>query len=185
MCSSDRHADLHNLVLDLLSAFLSLRTCRLLRSSGKGKNLYDDLARLTIRSVSTDFDLDHIEPLLKAALADDLDDALIWDQVYHAVTQSTPPPRLTATSLQQTPWLHITGSFANSSEYRQDVDRVLRLELSSLYVGLRRFRETYFGSVAGLDAASEAVFRKCMEGSNPLFTEGGADGRKMQIRTVS
>ena len=172
MCSSDRHAELYNLALDLLTALQSLRTSRLLRSSGRGKNLFGDLARLNFSVSSDDFDLDLIEPLLKAALTDDPDDALIWDQVYHAVAESTPPPRLTATSLQQTPWLHNTSSFANSSEYRQDVDRVLRLELGSLYVGLRHFRETYFGGVTGLEVASKAVFKKCMEGSNPLFSEG-------------
>jgi len=46
------------------------------------------------------------------------------------------------------------------------------LELGPLYVGLRRFREIYFGRVAGLETASEAVFKKCIEGSNPLFGEG-------------
>jgi len=50
-----------------------------------------------------DFDLDRIKPLLKAALADDSDDALIWDRVYDPVTESTPPPRPIASSLQQTP----------------------------------------------------------------------------------
>ena len=51
------------------------------------------------------------------------------------------------------------------------MDKVLRLELGSLYVGLPHFRETYFEGVAGLEAASEAVFGKCKEGSNPLFSE--------------
>jgi len=31
--------------------------------------------------------------LLWLELADEPDDALIWDQVYHAVAESTPPPR--------------------------------------------------------------------------------------------
>ncbi len=56
------------------------------------------------------------------------------------------------------------------------MDRVLKLELSPLYIGLRRFRETYFRWVAGLKTASEAVFKKCMEGSNPLFGEEGWSG---------
>jgi hypothetical protein len=57
-------------------------------------------------------------------------------------------------------------------EYRQDVDRVLKLELGPLYVGLPEFRNTYFGRVAGLKAASEAVFKNCTDGSHPLFSEG-------------
>jgi len=128
--------------------------------------------RLISATASDDFELDRIKPLLKTALADNTDDAGLWDQVYHAITESTQPPRSIASSLQQPPWLHSTGSFANSSEYRQDVDRVLKLELGPLYVGLPRFHETYFGRVAGLETAAEAVFKKCMGGSNPLFNDG-------------
>ncbi|KAK0630347.1 hypothetical protein B0T17DRAFT_589894 [Bombardia bombarda] len=52
------------------------------------------------------------------------DDAHIWDQVYKVVTESTPPPRLITSSVQQTPWAHNTGSFANTSGYRKDVDKL-------------------------------------------------------------
>lgn len=170
VCPSDYHADLQNLALDLLSTLQTLRASRLLRSRGSTKNLFGDIVRLTSTVNSDDFELDCIKPLLRSALADDVDDALIWDQVYRAVTENAPPSRPSASSLlQQTPWLHNTSSFANSSEYRQDVDRVLKLELGPLYVGLRHFRKTFFGSVAGLEAASEAVFKKCKEGSSPLF----------------
>lgn len=41
---------------------------------------------------------------------------------------------------------------------------VLKMELGPLYVGLRQFRETFFGGVADLETASEAVFKKCVEG---------------------
>jgi hypothetical protein len=46
------------------------------------------------------------------------------------------------------------------------------LTQNSMYVGLRNFHEKYFGDVADLRTASEAVFNKCMKGSNPLFCEG-------------
>ncbi|KAH7025306.1 uncharacterized protein B0I36DRAFT_417596 [Microdochium trichocladiopsis] len=166
------HEELQNLTLDLLLALQSLRISRLLRSSGSGKNLLSDLSRLNSAVNSDDFDLNRIKPLLNAALTDDPDDAVIWNEVYHAVTESTPPPRPTASSLHQTPWLHNTSSFANSSEGRKDVDRVLKLELGPLYIGLPRFCETYFGRVAGLERAAEAVFKECKGGSNPLFHEG-------------
>jgi hypothetical protein len=174
LCSSDCHADLQNLTLDLLSALRNLPAVRQLASRTGHGTLRNDLLKLISAVASDDFDLDfdRIKPLLNAALADKSDDTLIWDQVYNAVTDSTPPPRPIASSLQQTPWLHNTSSFANSSEYRQDVDRVLKLELGPLYVGLRRFRETFFGGVANLETASEAIFKKCMKGSNPLFSEG-------------
>ncbi|QYS93445.1 Pkinase_fungal domain-containing protein [Trichoderma simmonsii] len=35
-----------------------------------------------------------------------------------------------------------------------------------MYVGLPRFHEIFFGDVAGLEAASEAVFDKCQEKHN-------------------
>ena len=108
----------------------------------------------------------------QSALADDQDDTLIWDQVYLAVAESTPPPRPIASSHQDTPWSLSTSSFVNSSEYRQDVDGVLKLELGPLYVGLRHFHKKFFGSVRGLETASKAVFKKCKEGSSPLFNEG-------------
>ncbi|KAH7237825.1 hypothetical protein B0J15DRAFT_553838, partial [Fusarium solani] len=97
--------------------------------------------------------------------------------IYVAVTKSTPPPRPIASSLQQTPWLRNTSSFANSSEHRKYVDDVLKEELGSMYVGLRHFHNTYFGGVVGLDAVSEAFFDQCIEGSDPLFEDAAfADG---------
>ena len=41
-----------------------------------------------------------------------------------------------------------------------------------MYVGIPRFHETFFGAVPGLESACEAVFKKCMEGDNPLFGGG-------------
>lgn len=172
MCFSNYHADLKKLILAFLRAVQNLPTADLLPArTGRG-TLRSDLLRLELSFVSDDFDLDRIQPALKSAIADDIDDARIWDQVYHAVTELTPPPHPIVSSLQRTLWLHNSSSFANSSEYRQDVDRILKLELGPLYVGLSRFRETYFGRVADLEIASKAFFEKCMEGDYPLFSEG-------------
>ncbi|KAK0726803.1 hypothetical protein B0T26DRAFT_638800 [Lasiosphaeria miniovina] len=165
------HENLQNLTLVLLSNLRILPASRLLRSSGRSESLFSDLSRLDSAVSSDDFDFDRIIPLLKSAITDD-NDVLIWKQVYKAVTEPTPHPQTIASSLQQTPWLHNTGSFANSSEYRKDVDRVLRDELGVMYVGLPQFYETYFGRVADLRTASEAVFEKCKEGSEPLFSGG-------------
>ncbi|KAI1505466.1 hypothetical protein F5X99DRAFT_415913 [Biscogniauxia marginata] len=164
--------EIQDLAIGLLSALQILRISRLLPSRNRNKNLFGDLSRLNSAINSDDFDYSRIKPLLQATLADNPNDALIWDQVYKAVTEPTPPPQPIASSRQQTPWLHNTGSFANSSEYRQDMDKVLKLELGPLYVGLPQFRETYFGRVAGLEAASEAVLQRCTEGDNPIFDEG-------------
>jgi hypothetical protein len=120
-----------------------------------------------------DFDFGRIKPLLKAALVGDSDDTLIWGRVYDAVTESTPPPRPIASSLQQTPWRRNTSSFAHSSEHRDYVDHVLKEELGPMYVGLQDFYTTYFGHVPNLGAVSEAFFQDCLGGSsNPLFSNG-------------
>ncbi|KAL2168365.1 hypothetical protein VTG60DRAFT_7343 [Thermothelomyces hinnuleus] len=164
--------DVQNLALDLLLALQSLRASRLLRSRGSGKNLFSDLSRLNSAVNSDDFDLDRIKPLLNASLADHLDDTLIWDRVYDAVTESTPPPRPIVSSVQQTPWLRNTGSFANSSEHRKYVDNVLKEELGPMYVDLGGFHKTYFGSVPNLGTVSKKFFEECLEGSDPLFDNG-------------
>ncbi|KXJ85594.1 hypothetical protein Micbo1qcDRAFT_237400 [Microdochium bolleyi] len=165
--------DSHKLVLDFLRVVQNLPAADLLSArTGRG-TLRSDLLRLELLLVSDDLDIGRVKPLIKSAITDDTD-TRIWDRVYDAVavTESTPPPRPIASSLQQTPWLHKTSSFANSSEYRQDVDRVLKSELGPLYVGLPRFHDTYFGRVVGLERAAEAVLKGCMEGSSPLFDEG-------------
>lgn len=150
-----------------------LRASRLLSPRGHGKNLFSNLAALTSSVSSDDFDFDRIIALLKVAVDESSEDTRIWLRVYDAVTEATPPPRPIASSITQTPWLHRTSGFANSSEYRKDIDRVLREELGTLYVGVRDFRKQFFKGVTGLEAASEVVLRKCMEGSDPLLGDNG------------
>ncbi|KAL2156662.1 hypothetical protein VTH82DRAFT_1407 [Thermothelomyces myriococcoides] len=86
------YKDIQNLALDLLSILQTLRVSRLLRPGGSSKDLFGDLLRLTSAVHSDNSDLDRIKPLLKAALAERLDDELIWSRVYDIVTESTPPP---------------------------------------------------------------------------------------------
>ncbi|KAL2886390.1 hypothetical protein HOO65_060220 [Ceratocystis lukuohia] len=164
--------DRQTLVMNLLVAVQTLTASHFLPSKTGHDSLQTDLIRLTSAVASTDFNFDRVKPLLKSALADETDDTLLWDQVYQAVTEHTPPPRPVASSIKQTPWLHNTSSFVNSSEHRKYVDDVLKAELGSIYVGLCKFHETYFGNVAGLETASETFFKQCQEGSNPLFDEG-------------
>ncbi|PHH49257.1 hypothetical protein CFIMG_005936RA [Ceratocystis fimbriata CBS 114723] len=164
--------DSQTLVINLLATVQTFTASRFLPSKTGHTSLRTDVIRLSSTVDSTDFNFDCVKPLLKSALADETDDTLLWDQVYQAVTEHTPPPRLVASSIQQTPWLRNTSSFANSSEHRKYVDDVLKEELGSMYVGLCKFHETYFGNVADLETASETFFKQCQEGSNPLFDEG-------------
>ncbi|KAF2788689.1 hypothetical protein K505DRAFT_410741 [Melanomma pulvis-pyrius CBS 109.77] len=159
-----------NSLLDLISALQVLPASRSLPSKGNNVNLFADLLELNSAVNSGNFDIERIIPLLRAVL-DNEPDQVIWSNVYAAVAASTAftaanpttPPLSApspAASFQQTPWLHNTGSFANSTEHRKYVDGVLKEELGQLYVG-----------VPGLKSAAHAVFDKCKEGDNPLYQE--------------
>ncbi|KID82008.1 serine/threonine-protein kinase Sgk2 [Metarhizium guizhouense ARSEF 977] len=164
--------DLRNLALILLPSLRSLPVSGSLNSTSGSATLRSELLRLITAVASDSFDFDRIKPLLEIAISDNTQDAQIWDFVSTASAESTPPPRPIASSLQQTPWSQNTSSFVNSSEYRQNVDPVLKLELEHLYVGLPNFHKSFFGDIPELDMVSEAVFRKCTEGDSPLFKEG-------------
>ncbi|CAH0019548.1 unnamed protein product [Clonostachys rhizophaga] len=130
------HEDIQNLALDLLSFLRKLPVILLLQSKTGHGPLRNDLLKLISAVASNEFDVNRVKPLLKSALADELDDALIWKHLYDAVTESTPPPRPIPSSIQQTPLSQNTGGLVNSSEFRQDVDPILKLELGPLYAGL-------------------------------------------------
>ena len=53
------------------------------------------------------------------------------------------------------------------------MDYVLKKELGPLYVGIPSLYKVFFRGVEGLKEASAAVFKKCKEGDNPLYTKGG------------
>ncbi|KAK1837761.1 hypothetical protein CCHR01_19617 [Colletotrichum chrysophilum] len=161
--------DLRNLTLPLLFALQSHILSRSLPSKSGSKNFQSDLLRLISAAASDDFEFDRVKPLLKSVLSNKVDDFTIWDQAYSAVSETTPPPRTIASSLQQTPWQRNTSSFANSSEHRRYVDDILKEELGTMYVGLPGFRDAYFGGVVGLEAASKEFFDQCLTGSDPAF----------------
>ncbi|KAF2623840.1 hypothetical protein BU25DRAFT_433900 [Macroventuria anomochaeta] len=156
-------------ILDLILALLGLPASRLLPSKRGDGNLLDDLLSLNLAVNRNNLDTARIRPLLDAVL-DKQPDEVIWDAVYDAVTKSTPPPR-PLSSTPQTPWLYNTSSFSNSNEYRKYVDDVLKEEPGAMYVGVPGFFEAFFGNVASLKPAAQAVFAKCKEGDNPLYRE--------------
>ncbi|KAM3548249.1 hypothetical protein ARSEF4850_009525 [Beauveria asiatica] len=135
------------------------------------KTIRNDILRLISTVASGDFDFGRITPLLKAALADTPDDALVWELASSATAEST-PPRSIAVSIQETPWSQNTSGIIYSSELRQSVDSALKLELEHLFTGLPLFHEAFFADVPELNTVADIVFRKCLEGDNPLFKEG-------------
>lgn len=52
------------------------------------------------------------------------------------------------------------------------MDDVLKEELGVMYVGIPGFYNTFFGGMADLERAAKAIYEKCTEGTNPLFSEG-------------
>jgi hypothetical protein len=99
--------------------------------------------RLNAVVSSDNFDDGRIRPLLDAILNNQPDE-VVWDRVYEAVAESTPPPR-PSSSFQQTPLSINTGNFANSAEHRKHVDDVLKEELGQLYVGVPGFFDAFSG----------------------------------------
>ena len=169
LCISNAYTETQDLLVALVLALQSLPASRYLPSGRGGKNVFDDLLKLITAFNTDDFNIDQIKPLLDVVLTNKPDE-VIWDAVYDAVTESTSPPR-PASSFQQTPWLRNTGSFANSTEHRRYVDDVLKEELGPMYVGVPGFFEAFFGEVAGLEPAAQAVFEKCIAGDIPLYRE--------------
>ncbi|KAI1496768.1 hypothetical protein F5X99DRAFT_399135 [Biscogniauxia marginata] len=92
--------DFQNTTIDLLLALQQLRASRVLRFGNK--TLLSGLLSLTSAVTSNDFDYARVKPLLVTVIAKKSNEE-IWDQVYSAITESTPPPRPIASSLQQTP----------------------------------------------------------------------------------
>jgi len=74
---------------------------------------------------------------------------------------------------QQTPWSFNTGSFAATSEHRNQVDDALKEELlPSLRIDISDFVHAVFGLVPRLDELAKNVFDICQEGDAPLYTIG-------------
>ncbi|KAL7922846.1 serine/threonine-protein kinase Sgk2 [Trichoderma austrokoningii] len=143
-----------DIVLDLFSAVLGLRALRLLPSPRGGKSLSEHVLILYSAHQSSDTDLGRVKPLLQAVLQHSDDDVAFWAQIYKAFLETTPLPPLSSLIL-------------NSSEFRRDIDPILKNELGDPRVGIKRFREAFFACEPGLEAAAAAVFNRCCEGSDP------------------
>ena len=53
------------------------------------------------------------------------------------------------------------------------MDYVLKEKLGPLYIGIPSLYKVFFKGVEGLKEVSAAVFKKCKEGDNLLYAEGG------------
>ena len=53
------------------------------------------------------------------------------------------------------------------------MDDILKKELGPLYIGIPGLYKAFFKRVKGFKEVSAIVFKKCKEGDNPLYAEGG------------
>lgn len=159
----------------LLSALINTEAALLLQSRFSSRDIASELFSLSLRVRKGSFCYNDYRPLVKLIIqrnpnASDYD---IWSAVLDLIgtnSRTTPPPR-PVISLQQTPSIRNTSSFANSTEYRKYVDTVLKEELGNFHADATKFFETYFGNITGLDSTAQAVLDKCKEGDNPLYNE--------------
>ncbi|KAE8151976.1 hypothetical protein BDV25DRAFT_80775 [Aspergillus avenaceus] len=170
LCQLDGE-DLLRLTLHLVPVLGTFPDLRTRPSVNSRENLLSDVLRFTSAIYSDDFDTEKLIPLL-SAIVNKESDVIIWSKIQAVLIESTPPPK-PLPFLAQTPYLHTTSSFVNSSEQRKYVDAVLKEELRSIYVGVEGFYEAYFGGIDGLDEEGATVLQKCQEGNSPLFTEYG------------
>jgi hypothetical protein len=121
---------------------------------------------------SGEFNVRSIVPLFEQVVshASDLD---ICNVLFALVGRpATPPqsgPSFTA-SFQQTPWTFTTGSFADTSDLRRDVDPILKGEVEdNLIIDHPGFFDTFFGQIPHLLEMAAAVFQMCKDGEAPLY----------------
>ncbi|GAP86527.1 putative serine threonine-protein kinase Sgk2 [Rosellinia necatrix] len=151
--------ELQNLCLNLLSTLCNLPAIRQLPSASGIGNLRQDLLKLTSAVASNAVNYGQVKPLLDAVLTR-RSDVEIWEQVYHAVTESTPPPQTPVSSSLQT------------SSVCVNMDRILRDELGVMYVDVPNFYEAFFGHITSLEIASTEIFQNFTDEKPPLFQEG-------------
>ncbi|KAF2241698.1 hypothetical protein BU26DRAFT_571458 [Trematosphaeria pertusa] len=88
--TSNAYKEIQDLLVALVSALQTLLASRFLHSRNRSKNLFHELLRLNSAASSDDFDIERIRPLLDVILNNEPDE-VIWNKVYDAVTEYTPP----------------------------------------------------------------------------------------------
>ncbi|GMG12505.1 unnamed protein product [Aspergillus oryzae] len=171
MTVSNRELALQSLCIWLILALQALPASRALPPVvGAHKNLFNDLSRLCSSINSDEFNLERLLPLSIAAFNREFDE-VIWDKLYAAAAETTPPHPRPPPYVEQMPYSCSTSMISNSHERRDDIDPVLKKELGSIYTDVPGFEEAFFGGVKDLEKAGTAVFHRFIEGDDPLYRE--------------
>lgn len=164
-----------------MGTLLLLPAASALPSREEDRPLSGEIALLYSNLSSSRTNIKLIGGLLHAVISQ-ADDQKIWARTYEVLARNrslpqptTPPPsRLSfISSFQQTPWSFNTGSFADTSEHRNQVDGALKEELlPGLRLDIPDFVPAVFRQVPQLDELAEEVFDKCQDGEIPLYKQG-------------
>lgn len=159
------------MILELILALQAQPAARNIPSRTGNGSLIGDLFHLGSQTTSNALDIEYAIPLLKLVLTE-AKDVDIWTAVFELVacTGSTAQPTTRpshpsfTSSLRQTPWTFNTGNFEDISEYRKQVDDLLRKELpSSLSLDVLDLVDAVFGQVPQLGELTMTVFGLCQE----------------------
>ena len=175
------------MILDLILALQSQPAARIIRSRTGNGPLSGDIATFYARLSSNLEQSKLVGPLLQLVITQKngvthISDIDIWAAVLDLIVRTRPLPQPTTpppsrpsftSSFQQTPWSFNTGSFADTSEYRNQIDGALKEELlPGLRLDIPDFVPAVFGQVLQLDELAEEMFDKCQCGETPLYKQG-------------
>ncbi|OAX84081.1 hypothetical protein ACJ72_01560 [Emergomyces africanus] len=158
-------------ISDLLGALMTQKSAFNLSSRLGNRNLASDISNLFGHVQQDDFSYEVYRPLSQLVIqkAPDID---IWTAVINliiTVLRLTPPP--SAPFVRQTPITYNMSSLVNSSEYRKDVDNVLKEDIGPMFIDIPGFYEAFFGEVTDLEHIADTVLKKCTQGDTPQYHE--------------
>ncbi|KAF8847973.1 hypothetical protein BDZ45DRAFT_636317 [Acephala macrosclerotiorum] len=169
-----------SLALKLIGILLLLPTSSALHSDDGRTPLNGEIALVYARLSSNQTEFIHTVQLLKNVVTC-VEDATIWSSVIDLISRTRPIHRPATpqsnisfvASYQQTPWSFNTGSFANTSDLRRDVDPILKDELEgNLIIDHADFFNKFFDGVSQLGEVAATVFERCKKAETPLYSEG-------------
>ncbi|EQL30288.1 hypothetical protein BDFG_07209 [Blastomyces dermatitidis ATCC 26199] len=156
-------------ISDLLGALMTQKSAFNLSSRLGNRDLASDISNLFRHARQDDFSYELYRALSQLVIqkAPDMD---IWTAVINliiTVLRSTPPP--SAPFDRKTPITYNMSSLVNSSEYRKDIDNVLKEDIGPMFIDIPGFYEAFFGEVTDLENIAETVLKNCTQGDTPQY----------------
>lgn len=128
-----------------------------------GRRVLDDINDIRATIFETGFDVQQFEPLLQAALAEEIEDKSFWELVATVVSEYAPVPPIDTAHAQS---VRRAEEFSNPEKYIDYLDTILANEVGPLS-SVTIFEWILFQTVPGLFAAAKEVFKRCKSGNDP------------------